>query len=76
MGVLVRNGVAYGGTPIDKKLDTNSENAVQNKVVTRALNNKVTLHYNYLELENGLRLYISNTTPIGDIPEGSIGVGF
>lgn len=31
---------------------------------------------NYIELANGIRLYISDTTPTGTIPEGSLGIGF
>lgn len=30
----------------------------------------------YIELENGTRLYISNTAPTGTIPEGSVGIGW
>ena len=89
MGVIKINGVTYGGTPIDDELNINSENPVQNKVVTTALNTKantsdmttalagkVDLNNNYIELGNEKRLYISDTTHTGTIPEGSIGVGF
>ena len=31
---------------------------------------------NYIEMENGVRLYISNTAPTGTIPEGSVGIGW
>lgn len=31
---------------------------------------------NYIEMKSGVRLYITNTTPTGTIPSGSIGVGF
>ena len=31
---------------------------------------------NYIEMENGVRLYISDTAPTGTIPEGSLGVGW
>lgn len=31
---------------------------------------------NYIEMENGIRLYISDTAPTGTIPEGSVGVGW
>lgn len=31
---------------------------------------------NYIEMENGVRLYISSTVPTGDIPEGSLGIGW
>ena len=29
----------------------------------------------YFEV-NGIRVYVSSTTPTGDIPEGSLGIGF
>ena len=90
MGAIIRDGIWYGGaTAIDNELSTTSENPVQNKIVTTALNakantsdmttalaGKVDLNNNYIELGNGKRLYISDTTPIGDIPEGSYGIGF
>lgn len=31
---------------------------------------------NYIEMGNGIRLYISDTEPTGAIPEGSLGVGW
>lgn len=31
---------------------------------------------NYIEMGNGVRLYISDTEPTGTIPEGSIGIGW
>lgn len=31
---------------------------------------------NYIEMKNGVRLYISSTAPTGTIPDGSIGVGW
>lgn len=31
---------------------------------------------NYIEMGNGVRLYISDTEPTGTIPEGSLGVGW
>lgn len=34
------------------------------------------INSNYLEMQNGIRLYISATTPTGDIPDGSVGVGW
>ena len=90
MGVIIRDGIWYGSnTPIDDELSTTSENPVQNKVVTTALNTKANtsdmttalagkmdLNNNYIELGNGKRLYISDTEPTGDIPEGSYGIGF
>ena len=34
------------------------------------------INNNYLEMQNGIRLYISDTEPTGTIPEGSLGIGF
>ena len=34
------------------------------------------INSNYLEMPNGIRLYISDTEPTGTIPEGSLGIGF
>lgn len=31
---------------------------------------------NYIEMKNGVRLYISATAPTGNIPDGSVGVGW
>lgn len=31
---------------------------------------------NYIQMANGVRLYISTTEPTGNIPEGSIGIGW
>lgn len=31
---------------------------------------------NYIEMGNGIRLYISDTAPTGTIPEGSVGIGW
>lgn len=31
---------------------------------------------NYIEMGNGIRLYVSDTAPTGTIPEGSLGVGW
>lgn len=30
----------------------------------------------YIELKSGVRLYITDTTPTGTIPAGSVGIGF
>lgn len=62
-------------TDIDSTLSTNSENPVQNKVITGALGG-ITITENYIELANGQRVYFSSTAPTGTIPEDSIGIGF
>lgn len=63
-------------TVVDVSLSNSSTNPVQNKVVTTALADKMDLYTDYLEIGNQKRLYISDTTPTGDIPEGSFGIGF
>lgn len=30
----------------------------------------------YIEMKSGVRLYITDTTPTGTIPTGSVGIGF
>jgi len=40
------------------------------------LDGKADCGNDYLELPNGKRLYISSTAPTGNIPDGSIGVGW
>ena len=41
MGELVRNGISYSGSVVDDRLNENSKNPVQNKVVTEKLAEKV-----------------------------------
>ena len=41
MGKLVRNGISYSDHVVDDRLNGNSKNPVQNKVVVDALNTKV-----------------------------------
>lgn len=68
---------------VDDALSETSENPPQNKVVAVPLNAVITktqgidsTDTNYIEMENGVRLYISSTAPTGTIPDGSIGVGW
>lgn len=68
---------------VDDALNESSENPPQNKVVAIPLNAVTTktqgidsTDTNYIEMENGVRLYISSTAPTGTIPDGSIGVGW
>lgn len=68
---------------VDDALNETSENPPQNKVVAVPLNAVTTktqgidsTDTNYIEMENGVRLYISSTAPTGTIPDGSIGVGW
>lgn len=84
--VYVSGGWEYLGTnavEVDSAMSTTSENPVQNKVITAAVNantEKLTgiaeTDDNYIEMGNGVRLYISDTEPTGTIPEGSIGIGW
>ena len=68
---------------VDDALSETSENPPQNKVVAVPLNAVIekvsgidSTDDNYIEMENGVRLYISTTAPTGTIPDGSIGVGW
>jgi hypothetical protein len=84
--VYVSGGWEYLGSntiEVDSAMSTTSENPVQNKVITAAVNantEKLTgiaeTDDNYMEMGNGIRLYVSDTEPTGTIPEGSIGVGW
>lgn len=60
---------------IDATPTAASTNAVQSGGVKTALDGKVTEGSGYAVV-NGIRVYVSNTTPTGDIPEGSLGFGF
>lgn len=66
------NAVQSGGvyTALAGKQD---EITAQNKLAQNLI---VGFGTNYIELANGIRLYISDTTPTGTIPEGSLGIGF
>ena len=83
--VYVSGGWEYLGTSaieVDSALSTTSENPVQNKVITSALNDKlkgtnvsnaeITVASDYIELSNGKRLYVCASEPTGNIPDGSI----
>ena len=68
---------------VDDALSETSENPVQNKVIAVLLNAATvkllgidSTDTNYIEMENGARLYISTTAPTGTIPDGAIGVGW
>lgn len=84
--VYVSGGWEYLGTSaieVDSQMSTISENPVQNKVITAAVNANTEklagiaeTDDNYIEMGNGVRLYISDTEPTGTIPEGSIGIGW
>lgn len=73
MGTIVRNGVVYGGGGGYTKRDIDN----RLKPIETATNGISESKANYIELKNGLRLYISSTEPTdADIPDGSIGVGW
>lgn len=60
---------------IDATPTSASTNAVQSGGVYTALQGKVTEGTGYAVI-NGIRVYVSSTTPTGTIPEGSLGIGF
>lgn len=72
MPKIVHNGVEYGSSGYTKK-----EINDRLKPIETATNGISESKANYIELKNGLRLYISSTEPTDtDIPDGSIGVGW
>ncbi len=48
----------------------------EGKIYTHNSNTGFDIQSNYIEFPNGQRLYNSSTAPTGDIPDGSIGVGW
>lgn len=60
---------------VDPAPTQSSTNPVSSGGVYTALAGKVTEGSGYAVV-NGIRVYVSGTTPTGDIPEGSIGIGF
>lgn len=46
------------------------------KIYTHNSNTGFDIQSNYIEFPNGQRLYNSSTAPTGDIPDGSIGIGW
>ena len=73
MGQIIRNGIGYGGGGGYTKKEIND----RLEPIETATNGISESKANYIELKNGLRLYISSTEPTDtDIPDGSIGVGW
>lgn len=60
--ILLAQKKAAGGTYTKEEIDTK-------------LAGKVDDGGEYFEV-NGIRVYVSSTTPTGTIPEGSLGIGF
>ena len=58
MGKLVRNGIDYSTPMVDGRLDENSTHAVQNKVVTTAIN---TLNNAIVTIDNNGDLWVGDT---------------
>ena len=57
---------------LETKADTNETNISSEQAKTSSMGTAGT---NYIVI-NGIRVYVSTTTPTGDIPDGSIGLGF
>lgn len=78
MAKLVRNGIEIGGggytkKQIDHKLS--EINSDLNEINTKIIGIDSSAE-DYIEMKNGLRLYVSSTEPTDeDIPEGSYWIG-
>lgn len=58
MGKLVRNGIDYSTPTVDSRLDTNSTNPVQNKIVTAAIND---ISHSIVTIDGNGDLWVGDT---------------
>ena len=65
--------VEGGGTPVDAY--TKEEADAKFETITGAASKFIEDEQTYFTL-NGIRVYVSSTAPTGDIPEGSVGLGW
>jgi hypothetical protein len=72
--VVVRSG---GASPYDIEI-TADKNGTENdtNLAKFKAGSSVKVGTQFIEFNNGLRLYISSTAPTGPIPDGSIGIGW
>lgn len=71
----LRGGAGGGGgfTPTDAQLDAMNSGITEQRV--QELEGIEDSGDDYIEI-NGIRVYVSATAPTGDIPDGSVGVGW
>lgn len=63
-------------TIVDSSLNNSSENPVQNKVLNDIIGGIDSTGNDYIRFKSGIKVYFTNTAPTGNIPDGSIGVGW
>ena len=63
-------------TTVDSSLSNSSENPVQNKVLNDIIGGIDSTGNDYIQFKSGIKVYFTNTAPTGNIPDGSIGVGW
>lgn len=80
----LRGGAGGGFTPTDAQLDAMNSGIDSEKVAQIATNqgniegqqNATSSGGNGYAIINGIRLYVATSAPTGDIPDGSVGVGW
>jgi len=73
LAVIAENGGSSGFTPTQDQLDAMNSGITAARVSELAGIDDT--GDNYIEI-NGIRVYVSATAPTGDIPDGSVGVGW
>ena len=81
---IATSGGGGGFTPTDSQLDAMNSGIDSTKVEQIGTNqsniegqqNTVADNGNGYAIINGIRLYVSSTAPTGEIPDGSVGVGW
>lgn len=73
LAVIAENGGSSGFTPTQEQLDAINSGITEQRVTQ--LEGIDDTGDNYIEI-NGIRVYVSSTAPTGDIPDGSVGVGW
>ena len=70
----IEEGGGGGYTPTEAQLAAMNSGITSERV--NELEGIAETDDDFIELANGIRLYISSTAPTGDIPDGSIGIGW
>lgn len=74
--VKLKEAIEEGGgfTPTETQLAAMNSGITSERV--NELEGIAETDVDFIELANGIRLYVSSTAPTGDIPDGSVGVGW
>lgn len=73
LAVIAENGGSSGFTPTQAQLDAMNSGITADRVSELAGIDDT--GDDYIEI-NGIRVYVSSTAPTGEIPDGSVGVGW